>query len=208
MDALDKLIAEKRQAIRVVEAEISDHEAKVATLRESIALATVELAAFEKAAALRPVSSRGDDEEAFDTHDGDGKRRGRQRGAISHAWRTALGYLYLMGERFDYERMHEVAQNAGITTSFASIRDRARDYVERGLLDGSADAGFVVTDKAANQFKFDQAPAAGHGGTAPEMPEIEEEEEDDASDAGTLREQGATGNTSFFGDSDGGGMAS
>ncbi|BCM83586.1 hypothetical protein [Methylobacterium indicum] len=207
MDALDKLIAEKRQAISAVEAEIASHEAKVASLRESILLATVELAAFERAAALRPFYLTGGDEDSSDAHDSDGKRRGRQKGAISLSWRTALGYLYMMDEPFDHEKMLEVAQGCGITTSLASIRDRARDYVDRGLLDRSGDASFVVTEKAAKQFKFDQAPVAGHGGTAPEMPEIEEED-NDGSDAETLREQGASGDASFLGDSDGGGMAS
>ena len=105
--------------------------------------------------------------------------------------------------------MLAAAQGCGINTSLASIRDRARDYVKQGLLDGSAEEGFRVTEKASTQFKFDQAPAAGHGGHAPEVPEIEDEEEDDASDEEILREQGATGVGSIFGDSDeGGGMAS
>lgn len=208
MDALDTLIAEKRQAIRVVEAEISARENEVARLRESIVLANVELAAFEKAASLRPVGSTGGDDDASDSSDGEGRRRGRQQGAISRAWRNALGYLHLTEDRFDYEKMLSTAQGCGINTSLASIRDRARDYVKQGLLEGSAEEGFRVTEKAASQFKFDQAPAAGHGGHSPEVPEIEEEE-DDASDEDVLREHGATGVGSIFGDSDeGGGMAS
>jgi hypothetical protein len=208
MDALDTLIAEKRQAIRVVEAEISARENEVVRLRESIVLANVELAAFEKAASLRPVGSTSGDDDASDSSDGEGRRRGRQQGAISRAWRTALGYLYLVEDRFDYERMLAAAQDCGINTSLASIRDRARDYVKQGLLSGSAEEGFRVTEKAAEQFRFDQAPAAGHGGHAPEVPEVEESEEDAASDAETLREQGATSDERLFGDTDGGGMAS
>lgn len=210
MDALDTLIAEKRQAILAVEAEIADHEAKVVSLRESIMLATVELAAFEKAASLRPLSSVSGDDDASDASDGDGKRRGRQRGSISRAWRKTLGYLNLTNAPFDYETMMSAAQNAGINVqTIASIRDRARDYVNLGLLEGTPEDGFRVTKKAVDQFKLDQAPAAGHGGHSPEVPEIEEEEEDDdASDAETLREQGATSDAPFFGDSDGGGMAS
>lgn len=203
MDALEILIAERRQAIAAVEAEISSHEAEVAKLRESIVLARVELTAFEKAAQLRPLSpAHGSDEDASDASDGsDGKRRGRQRGSISHAWRRALGYLNLLGERFDYEKMVLVAQNCGINSSLSSIRDRARDYVQQGLLEGSPEEGFLVTADAVSRFKLDQAPAAGHGGNAPEVEEIEEEEEEeDASDA-VLQHESTLGG-SFFGDSE------
>lgn len=208
MDALDTLIAEKRQAIRAVEAEISSRETEVARLRETIVLANVELAAFEKAASLRPIGTAGGDEDASDSSDGEGRRRGRQQGAISRAWRAALGHLYFVEHRFDYELMLAAAQECGITTSLASIRDRARDYVKQGLLSGSAEEGFRVTEKAAEQFKFDQAPAAGHEGHAPEVLEVEELRNDAASDAETLREQGATSEERLFGDTDGGGMAS
>jgi hypothetical protein len=203
MDALEILIAEKRQTIAAVEAEISSHEAEITKLRESIVLARVELTAFEKAAQLRPLGqAQGSDEDSSDASNGsDGKRRGRQRGSISHAWRRALGYLNILGDRFDYDKMLLVAQNCGINSSLSSIRDRARDYVQQGLLEGSPEEGFLVTADAVSRFKLDQAPAAGHGGNAPEVEEIEEEEEDDdASDA--VHQQGAAAGGSFFGDTE------
>ena len=209
MDALDLLIAERRKTILAVEAEISAREAEVVRLRESIALATVELAAFEKAAMLRPLPTNAQaDDDVSDASDGsDGKRRGRQRGSISHAWRKTLGHLHITGERFDYEKMLHVAQNHGISSSLASIRDRARDYVNQGILEGTPEDGFVVTADAVHRFKFDQVPVPGQEGNVPEVEEPEDVE-DDASEADILREQGAPSADPFFGDSEGGGVTS
>ena len=119
MDALEALIAAKRKDIVDVEAQIASHETAITRLRDGLKLAHVELAAFEKAARLRPTGKPNLNESASD-HAG-GKKRGRQPGSISFPWRKALGSLYGLGERFHYELMLNAAHQSNIKRSEAKV---------------------------------------------------------------------------------------
>ncbi|MEE8629693.1 MULTISPECIES: hypothetical protein [Methylobacterium] len=182
MDALEALIAAKRKDIVDVEAKIASHETAITRLRDGLKIAQVELAAFEKAAELRPSGRIGGDSDEVGPDASSNKKRGRQPGSISFAWRKALGTLHTLGDRFDYEMMLIAARHHGITTSLSSIRDRARLYVEHKLLEGSSEEGFLVTKNAIDKFGLDRVPAESF--SVPHVNEEHEEEEDEGEEFG------------------------
>lgn len=180
MDALEALIAAKRKDIVDVEAQIAGHETAIARLRDGLKFAHIELAAFEKAAQLRPTGKGAVSDRVSET--AGSKKRGRQPGSISFAWRKALGSLHTLGERFNYDMMLTAAQHHNINTTLSSIRDRARLYVDQGLLEGSSEEGFLVTKNAIDRFGLDQVPAETF--SVPHVTEEIEEEEDEGKDEG------------------------
>lgn len=82
------------------------------------------------------------------------RSRGRQPGAISTEWRSVLETLWEASERSSYADIHALAELHGIKAALASVRDRVRNFVESGFLDGDADSGFSVTQAAADRFGF------------------------------------------------------
>lgn len=151
MDLLEQTITEKRSAVQATDQDILRLESELAALRLARKIAIVELSAFEKAAEMRPLAIK---DKAAAVDDAEIKRRGRQPGSISFDWRKTLGWLHMMGGAHDYDAIHNAATNAGIKISLASTRDRVRDYVKQGILDGSPEAGFTVTDDAVSRYSL------------------------------------------------------
>lgn len=134
MDALDKIIGEKR--------------AEAESLRERVRVLDAELAALELAAQLRPATKG--------SVGGKPTRRGggRRPGDISKDWRQILGRVYAMGVPVGYEQIMGAAAALGNELADSSVRDRVRNMVKTGLMAGDAKEGFVVTEDAAERFGF------------------------------------------------------
>lgn len=147
-DRLDKMIADKRREV----------DAARHTLREAqtaLQVAEAQLAAFEEAARLRPVNAE------------DRPRRGRQPGAISADWRRVLHRIFQRGA-VSYATIHQIAVACGIDTDIGNVRDRVRAFIRSGLMEGSVEDGFEVTDDAASRFGFSS--------DLPDEPEDEDDE--------------------------------
>lgn len=146
MDALDKMIGEKR-------AEVSELQARVDVLR-------AELAALEMAAKLRPSSSAAQSRGGYAAPKRSGG--GRRPGDISHEWRGILEGVYRLGMAVDYEMIAEIADERGSKLAMSSVRDRVRNLTRTGLMAGDTTQGFVVTEDAVERFGFTKE-NGGHG---------------------------------------------
>jgi hypothetical protein len=156
MDKLDQEIADKRAAVDRLRAELRSAE--------------IELAAFERAAQLRPdkathpgpASSKGGgfflDTEAPEA------RRGRQPGAISHEWRRVLELIISrLGGSATPEQIAALGGEVGLPTLTAAlVRQRmtlyqsySHDYVRL-----ASDGKYHVTNKAVERFGLSPLPHA------------------------------------------------
>lgn len=173
MDALEKLISEKK--------------ALLGELRERVNALGPEIAALELAARLRPASTGSTHAVSLPratmrtphtraaTQSGVGG--GRKPGDISQAWRVILNGVYQLGGPVDYEMVGMVAKENGSDLALTSIRDRVRNFVKTGLMSGSAPSGFIVTKNAVEKFGFTKengppkgSPDAGGAPTPLKMP--------------------------------------
>lgn len=135
-DKLDKAIADKRSQVDTL-------IAAQAALTRDLEIAQAELAAFLAAASLRPG--------------GDSvKRKGRQPGAISSEWKSVLSIAYLLGPQ-SYQELLNLAIMSNIQTDIGNVRERVRNFIRAEFMAGSPEAGFYVTEKAAERFGFQPA---------------------------------------------------
>lgn len=149
MDALDKIIAERRD-------EVSGLQSRMVAL-------TAELAALELAARLRPgASSRVHSSRPAITEPEKPAAGGRRPGDISHTWRGILKGVYDLDMPVDYEMVAEIAKERGIIVAPASVRDRLRNFIKNGLMVATND-GFTVTQDAVERFGFTKENAAKQG---------------------------------------------
>lgn len=149
MDALDKIIAERRT--------------EVSTLQSRINAINTELAALELAARLRPATStRSAAPRPVVSTSGKRPLGGRRPGDISHTWRGILKGVYQLDMPVDYEMVAEVAKERGIILAPSSVRDRVRNFIKNGLMEADKD-GFTVTQNAVERFGFTDENAANQG---------------------------------------------
>lgn len=139
-DKLDKLIAEKREAVRRLSEIVSGYQ-------QDLYFAEVELKALEAAAIARPAA------EVV-------KRKGRQPGAISKEWRDVLRMMASAGPA-DYVLILALANEVGIEGDMANVRERVRTFVRNGLLKGTPEQGFTVTAEAWERFGWGSPPSSG-----------------------------------------------
>lgn len=149
MDKLDSLISEKLAQKKVLEAKLSG-------VQKELTVLDAEVEALQTAAELRPANGRTKTK-------GSGKK-GRQPGAISEEWRNVLAEVVLhydVNNRASYNDIHAVAELLNLNIALNSVRDRVRNMVKTGLLAGTPDDGFYVTEAAVNKFDFEteKAPA-------------------------------------------------
>ena len=127
-------------------------------LQTELVAVQAELAAYERAAALRPVTKKRSST----------ARGGKPKGAISKAWKDTLAELYAWGRQYPYAEIQACYEHVNSSElAIASVRDRVRSLVDTGYMAGDPDQGFSVTETAARKFKFqklEEAPDA----TAPE----------------------------------------
>ncbi|MDO8839624.1 MAG: hypothetical protein Q7V31_11910 [Parvibaculum sp.] len=172
MDKLDQAIVAKRR--------------EVEKLKMQHHTASLELKALERAAALRPgatpVTDRVEDRPQNAVTAAKARPRTRERirkggrkvGSISKDWREVLHMIFVMeNKRQTYPDIHSIAQMMGLNVSEASTRDRVRNMVKTGLLSGTPERGFAVTDEAIAKFGFAQSneAPAGKSGSASEAGE-------------------------------------
>jgi hypothetical protein len=143
MDKLDQEIAAKRATIN--------------KLRLELRAAEIELAAFERAAQLRPgaastVSARGGFGQFGETI----YRKGRQPGAISQEWRRLLELVVQRhGAVASSDLMAELGPEAGIPNLNANlVRQRMTLYLQRGYVEAAGGDTFCVTDHAMTRFNL------------------------------------------------------
>lgn len=170
MDALDKEIRAKR--------------AKRDKLKDSLRELEVEITALERAASLRPnyreeaesdeqsreswetmkriAQAEAEAESGIKTR---AKVKGRRPGDISHTWREILEELYRLGSPQSYNDIANAALILGHELQLASVRDRVRSLVKAGFMDGNPDAGFIVTNDAAERFGFAKENEPSEGGS-------------------------------------------
>jgi hypothetical protein len=150
-DGLDQYIAEKRRERAEHQAAQANHQAAVERLDRLIAK-------LEEAAALRREDSTagataaGQGETAPANANGGDIRK--PEGAISHRWRGVLRVMAEEGNEYPVDMIAQFAANAGIVTNAKSVRDRMREYVERGFVATSGDGYFAVTDTAIERFNL------------------------------------------------------
>ncbi len=142
---------------------ITDLQRKIERWTRQAEEGRIELAALQKAAKLRPNGvRRPPDAETFfgptspdSGTSEDARRPGRKPGAISAEWRDVLEALWAVGGAHTYQEIHNYARTRGIEIKdIASTRDRVRGFAASGLMTGTAEAGFTVTELAADRFGF------------------------------------------------------
>jgi uncharacterized coiled-coil protein SlyX len=149
MDALDNMISEKR--------------AEAERLREQVRVLEAELAALQLAAQLRPAPTSKRPAKAARSGGG------RRPGDISRDWRAILGAIYSRGNAVSYEDVAAVAAEQGNDLAPSSVRDRVRNMVKTGLMEGNPQDGFTVTEDAAERFDFAKE---NEGAAAPSDDEV------------------------------------
>ena len=154
MDALDKLIADEKQAL--------------ATLAEQYAAQKIKVDALLAAAAARPAIASPSSQKSS------GSSGGKPKGAISVAWRKVLERALQLNQRFSYQDVQRVYRlEHEKTLELSSIRDRVRNFIELGYIDGTPEDGFLVTELAVSKFNFSKPAKASeengsHGSNASE----------------------------------------
>jgi hypothetical protein len=150
MDALDKMIADKR--------------AERTGLAEQVRLLDAEIAALETAARLRPVMAAhapiSTERAPASTRRGGG---GRRPGDISMQWRAILSDIHELGGVDSYDRIAEIAATHGTKLAISSVRDRVRNLLATGLIEGAVGNGFRVTSTAVERFGFTKETASPEG---------------------------------------------
>ena len=147
MDALDKMIAEETQALGL--------------LAERYAAQKIKVEALLAAAAARPVA------QATQGPKTKASAGGKPKGAISVAWRTVLEKAYRMGRRFAYDDVQIIyTMEHEKALELSSVRDRVRNFIEWGFVEGTPETGFTVTDLAVSRFNFSKpSPASEENGS-------------------------------------------
>jgi hypothetical protein len=134
VDRLDIAIAEKRKFIE--------------SLKHQMAEAEVDLRVLERTAETHPITSN----VALITIDGGGaKPAGRQKGAISHAWRNVFREMVKSGHANTPVEIQRFASKEGISLTDKSAKTRARAYVKAGYLE-PRDEGYWVTENTIDRF--------------------------------------------------------
>lgn len=148
MDDLDKLIIDKR--------------AERDAYAEKVRLLDAQIAAFETAARLRPPPvANARSETGRRTSSARPSGGGRKPGDISHVWRGILQDTVSLGRRAAYEDILSIAENRGNALVLSSVRDRVRNLISTGLMEGDTSAGFLVTDEAIQRFGFSRPESDG-----------------------------------------------
>lgn len=154
MDALEKLIADKIRRRDELE-------------RERLTL-VAEIDALQLAARLRPAPQRQDmvgraEPKATPVQSRSGG--GRKPGDISHSWRRILAVVHKQGGPVGYDRIADIAAGMGAEITLSSVRDRVRNLVSTGLVEGDPDTGFTVTQDAVERFGFTKKNDPPKGGS-------------------------------------------
>ena len=145
MDALDQMIQTEVQELARLHNAVNAQKIKVDAL---MAAATARPAARPVQEARPPVKSSG----------------GKPKGAISSLWRKILKAAYQSGKAQSYQEMRAIYEKEhGSAPDLSSIRDRMRNFIEWGFVEGTPDTGFTVTEVAAKKFSFERPEQASEG---------------------------------------------
>lgn len=145
MDALDHLIQTETQELSRLQGAVSAQKIKVDAL---LSAAAARPATKSLSSAAKPVKSTG----------------GKPKGAISGLWRKILNAAYQTGRAQSYQDMRALYElEHGSAPDMSSIRDRMRNFVELGLVIGTPEVGFTVTEFAASKFSFSKPSGASEG---------------------------------------------
>lgn len=154
MDKLDQLIADKI--------------AEIDGLAQKRQYALIELEALKRAAQARPAANGAGVSEpkaspsiarvkvARSARSSGKSRGGRQAGDISREWRKVLAVIHRIGGNHSYPQFQRIADGVGIKSQLPNVRERVRVMAENGLLKGSPENGFHVTNSAVARFKLDE----------------------------------------------------
>lgn len=146
-----------------LEQEIESRRAERARCIARIKELDIEIPAFERAAALRPIStdsgSRLKTEPDTETASAIAQiaRRhggGRRPGDISNDWRVILREMHKQTSPLSYQDIADISGQLGFNIQMASVRDRTRNLLRSAFLSGTPESGFVVTQVAVERFGF------------------------------------------------------
>ena len=167
MDKLQQEIEQKRADVTDAEKAAKTADKRASEARRMLELKKVELAAYERSAALRPESAYRltpnlslVPNPAVDR----GNRGGRQPGAISIKWRTVLGSMVKDHENrlMSVQEICLLAESAKLPHDPRGVRERLKKFLTLGLIHEEG-SGFRVTETAIKRFelsKKDKAPVA------------------------------------------------
>ena len=158
MDALDRLILDKRGDGDKLRAALLKNEAEIAVLElaarlRPVAAASIAMVDVDKRDALRTTG-------ATPRHGG-----GRKPGDISHAWRRVLAGMNSQEGRLSYDRITALTAQYGLKVTLSSVRDRVRNFLATGLVEGDPENGFAVTQDAVERFGFTKENDPPEGGS-------------------------------------------
>jgi hypothetical protein len=176
MDALDKLIEDKRAEIASQDSETARIMSERRSARERM---VIELAALEKAASLRPSPAPPKNLRVgpLVRHPAHVRtirfsKGGKPAGSINMDWRNTLQNLY--PRTFHFGEFESIADGYGVVASQQSKRDRLRVFIGQGYVSGDDANGYQVTDEAARRFGFTkrEEPPTGEteGASEPDTP--------------------------------------
>jgi len=146
-----------------LEQEIESRRAERARCIARIAALDIEIPAFERAAALRPISTDSDsrleiepDNETPSDIARVARRHGggRRPGDISNDWRVILREMHKQPSPLSYQDIADIASRLGFKIQMASVRDRTRNLLRSAFLSGAPESGSVVTQVAVKRFGF------------------------------------------------------
>lgn len=167
MDKLQQEIEQKRADVSDADKAVKAAEKRAAEARRTLELRKAELAAYERAAALRP-------EHAFRASpalslvrpliEDRGNRGGRQPGAISIKWRAVLGSMVKANDNrsMTVPEICLLAESAKLPHDPRGVRERIKKFVALGLMHDEG-GSFRVTETAIKRFELsarDKAPVA------------------------------------------------
>jgi hypothetical protein len=141
VDRLDTAIAAKQKLVSDLEGQLAQAQA--------------ELGILKSVAAQHPVSSVNGTAAGRPGLPPE-RRKGRQKGSISHKWRKTFAAMYRSGYANSPEEIQRFAEKAGITITLKSARTRALEYVKAGFLE-IRDNGFWVREETIRKFNLKKA---------------------------------------------------
>ena len=136
--------------------EIETKKAEIAALKSRLHLLEIELAAFVRAAELRPASQPENPASLSYASkvlldQSPVRRGGKPPGSISMDWRKVLGDIY--AREFTFLDFSESASARGIGTSDSNLRDRLRYFIANGfVVENKMTGHFMVTPEAGERF--------------------------------------------------------
>lgn len=156
MDRLEEEIRRKRQAVEAAQRELEQAKERARQAQQQLDRESIELAAFQKAAQLRPAGAPPEQQamrqEAEPTHQ---RRLGRQPGAIKKEWREVLRDMLRNGNRPQSpSAISLLAERFGLPHDAKSIRERFRGFESHGFVEKVGD-DYRVTDVAVQRFDLD-----------------------------------------------------